>query len=210
MHVMADIETFGSRDDAQIMQLSAVAFELNGSVCEPHELLQYEDRWFDAAIAPYDGSRDASNGAFWADPEQAEAFARIQAQPQVYIGRALERFSTFVGDVLGKRGRIWALPPTFDLRIIRGNYKLTPFEVPWRYSQEHDLRTLLWMAAKMPQANVKAPDMTDKGLIKHYALHDAVVQATKAQAAYRALTLTGAQLVEERRAILARPMEKNK
>lgn len=210
MHISVDIETLGSRDDAQILQLSAVAFELNGGVCEPHELLQHEDRWFDATIAPYNGTRDADNEAFWAKAEQAAALARIRERPPVYIGHALEQFSKFVKSVLGKRGKMWALPPQFDLRIVRGNYKFTPFEVPWHYSQEHDLRTLLWTAAKVPQPNFRAPDMTDKGLLKHFGLHDAARQAVLAQAAYRALTLTGAQLVEERRAMLRGSVEKKK
>jgi hypothetical protein len=100
---------------------------------------------------------------------------------------------------LGKRGKMWALPPQFDLRIIRGNYAwaASHVPVPWHYSQEHDLRTLLWLATKLPQANFKAPSMEGKGLIPHFALHDAAKQAVLAQAAYRALTLTGAQRIAE-------------
>lgn len=41
MHVMVEPD-FGKR------QIAAVAFELNGSVLAPHELLQYDDRWMHA------------------------------------------------------------------------------------------------------------------------------------------------------------------
>ena len=196
MHCMVDIEVAGSTDRGLLMQLSAVAFELGGGVCEPHELLQGDDRWFDAVIEPYTGGEvGRSNMKFWTAPEQAEAKAHIDAQPKIAIKAALASFSKFVDLWLGKRGKMWALPPQFDLRIIRGSYDMFKQKVPWHYSQEHDLRTLLWLATKLPQANFRAPDMEGKGLIKHYALHDAARQATLAQAAYRALTLTGAQRI---------------
>ena len=42
MHVMVASNRTGAA-----LRLSAVAFELNGSVMEPHEILQFDDRWFD-------------------------------------------------------------------------------------------------------------------------------------------------------------------
>lgn len=186
MHIMVDIETYGNRDNAQILQLSAVAFELDGKVREPHEMLQSEERWFDKVVQRYKGgSRDPSNVAFWKHADQAAVLARIEGQPKHAVAETLEAFGKFVNLWLGSHGKIWARPPQFDLRIIRGNYRGA---APWHHSQECDLRTLLWLAAKVPQI-VKAPDMAGKGLVKHYALHDAAVQATKAQAAYRALMI---------------------
>jgi hypothetical protein len=201
MHIMIDIETLGPSDRAQILQLSAVAFELNGSVCEPHELLQGDDRWIDIVfeLDGY-GETDSKTEAWWQQPEQIEAAVRIIAQrvrAGVSRSAGLEAFAKFVGLWLGKRGKMWALPPQFDHRIVRGNYGMIGEKVPWHYSQEHDLRTLLWLATKLPQANFKAPSMEGKGLIPHFALHDAAKQAVLAQAAYRALTLTGAQRIAE-------------
>ncbi len=193
MHISTDIETFGSGDDAQILQISAVAFELNGVVLDPHELLQYDDRWFDACIEPYYGSAEQSNCTFWHAPEQADALARIKGQPQVSIDAALDKFTSFVGRWLGKRGSIWAHPVTFDLRILRGAYREAKRKTPWEWSQEQELRTLLWAAKKVPRTNFRVPDMSTAGFVKHYALHDAVVQAIQAQAAFRALSLTAAQ-----------------
>ncbi len=193
MHISTDIETYGSGDDAQILQISAVAFELNGTVRDPHELLQYDDRWFDAVIEPYYGSRDASNVNFWAGQEAATALERISVQPRISIDTALDRFSAFVGHWLGKRGSIWAKPTTFDLRILRGAYREAKKKTPWEWDQQQELRTLLWAAKKVPRPNFRVPDMSTTGFIKHYALHDCVIQAIQAQAAFRALSLTAAQ-----------------
>ncbi len=193
MHIMVDCETYGSGDDAQLLQVSAVAYELNGVVLDPHELLQYDDRWFDAVIEPYYGGRDASNVAFWAGAEAAAALERISSQPRISIDAALDKFTSFVGRWLGKRGSIWAKPVTFDLRILRGAYREAKKKAPWEWSQEQELRTLLWAAKKVPRTNFRVPDMSTAGFVKHYALHDAVVQAIQAQAAFRALSLTADQ-----------------
>jgi hypothetical protein len=210
MHIMTDIETFGAQDDAQILQISAVAFELNETVLEPHELLQYDDRWFDAVIEPYAGKTLAGNLKFWSEAGEASghdahaARTRIMTQPRVSLYGALERFSAFVGHWLGKRGCMWAKPPQFDLRILRGNYVAqTSLAPPWHFSQEKDLSTLLWAARKVPRVNFRVPDMTQAGLVHHYALHDAVGQAVVAQAAYRSLAQFTAQRIADRGAMLA-------
>lgn len=192
MHLMVDLESYGSGDDAQILQISAVAFELTSVVLEPHELLQYDDRWFDAVIEPYYGGRDPSNIAFWASVEASTAFERINAQPRIGIDTALDKFVAFATRWLGKRGSIWAKPTTFDLRILRGAYGEAKKKAPWERNQEQELRTLLWAAKKVPRINFRVPDMTTSGLVKHYALHDAVIQAVHAQAAFRALSLIAA------------------
>lgn len=203
MHIMTDIEMLSSADTAQILQISAVAFELNGTVLEPHELMQYDDRWFDACILPYYGTVDARNAQFWQGPEAQQALQRIEAQPQIHIDEALGRFSAFVGRWLGKRGFMWAKPPSMDLRIIRGAYREAKLEKPWRNGQEKDLTTLIWAARKVPRTNFKVPVMAGAGLIPHYALHDAVEQAVVAQAAFRSLTYFTAQRSADRNAMLA-------
>jgi hypothetical protein len=203
MHIMADIETFGSQTHAQILQISAVAFELNETVLEPHELLQYDDRWFDACIVPYTACTEPGNLQFWTSDEAAAASERIARQPKVEIIDALSRFSAFVGRWLGKRGCMWAKPPQFDLRILRGNFDCeTTIAAPWHFSQEKDLGTLLWAARKVPRVNFRVPDMAGAGFVKHYALHDAVQQAVVAQAAYRSLAHFTADRIAARNAML--------
>jgi hypothetical protein len=182
MHISIDIETLAPTDKAQIIQISAVAFELNGAVCEPHELLQFEDRWLNIYLKDYEGDRDPKTLAWWSEPEQADGKRE-----------AMTTLAAFCELWLGKRGKLWALPPTFDLRILRGFYGA--FRVPWHYTQEFDLRTLLWMAEKVP--GVKAPSFEGKGLVKHFALHDAARQATLAQVAYRALIMSGNARAEQ-------------
>lgn len=204
MHIMVDIETLSPESTGRILQVSAIAFELNGKVQDPHELLQYEDRWFDAVIRPYPtGHEDARTMQWWASDEPAAAKKLLDARPQEALTSALMRFSAFARHWLGKRGGVWAKPPQFDLRILRATYEAFGYPAPWHYRQEHDLRTLVWVARKVPQVYFQVPSTAGAGLVPHYGLHDAVEQAVLAQAAHRALTLTAAARSRERRATLA-------
>lgn len=193
---MIDIETTGSQDDARILQIAAVAFELNGKVQEPHEILRDAERWYDVSVIYPDLGRqptvDRSNIEFWQQPAQQVAYDLLARRPAVVVQDALEGLGAFLLRWLGKRGGVWAKPPSFDLRILRGHYQIygePDLALPWSGAQEYDLRTLLWGAKKVQGAHFRVPDMSGAGLTAHFALHDAVRQAVVAQAAFRALGL---------------------
>lgn len=189
MQVMVDIETLGTGTNARIIQIGAVGFDYNEGVLEPHELLQMEDRCFNARVANYPGAREDSGArTFWADPAQAEALAAIERMDEQPLAEVLTKLAKFIKEWLGTRGALWAKPPQFDLRIISEAYALAGLERPWHYRHERDLRTMLYLAKQVPLTGFKAPDISGARLLDHYALHDAVQQAVVAQAAFRSLS----------------------
>ena len=166
-----------------------IGFDFNERVLEVHELLQMEDRCFNMRIANYPGAREeASNAAFWADPAQAEALAAIQRMEETPLPVVLAKLSKFLTEWLGTRGKLWAKPPQFDLRVIADAYGLAGMERPWHHRHEHDLRTMLYLAKQVPLTGFKAPAISGAKLVHHYALHDAVEQAVISQAAFRSLS----------------------
>lgn len=191
MEIMTDIELYRNPDaSVKIFQISSVAFDLDGKIGDPHELIQQEDCWFDAVIPNYRGFVKESAGRWWDQPEQAPARASLLAAAEArgeQIESALDRFARFVGARLGKKGGHWANPPGFDLDVIRANYSEYGERAPWRRQQERHMRTLMEMVKRL--APVKMPDVSEAGLIRHNGLHDAARQATLVQAAYRQLGL---------------------
>lgn len=208
MQVMTDIECYGDDNDRRILQISAVAFDLDGRISDPHELLQTEDCWFDGVIewdvsdydnepANFPANRDTRE--WWAAAPQAparelllKAVAERASTPKAMlydvVPALLSRFSKFVVARAGKKGGMWALPPTYDLKVLRDLYEYIPAPVPWHYKQERCARTALEMSRRL--ATVKGPDMETVGLVKHNGLHDAARQAVLVQAAYRSLGLS--------------------
>ena len=186
---MVDVEALGSGKNGRLIQLGAVGFDFNEGVLEVHELLQMEDRCFNMRVALYPGAvEEPSNVAFWLDPKQAPAHTEIMRMEEHPLPEVLTKFSKFLKEWLGTRGKLWAKPPQFDLRLIDDAYTLAGIPRPWEYRHEHDLRTLLYIARQVPLSGFKAPDVSNAKLVPHYALHDAVEQAVIAQAAYRSLS----------------------
>jgi DNA polymerase III epsilon subunit-like protein len=207
MQVMIDVETLGSGKNGRVIQIGAVGFDFNEGVLEVHELLQMEDRCFNMRIAPYAGAtEETGNHEFWDDPKQAPALTEIQRMDEVPLAEVLAKFSKFMKGWLGTRGKVWAKPPQYDLRLISDAYDLAGIERPWHYRHEHDLRTLMYIARQVPLSGFKAPDVTHSKLIPHFALHDAVEQAVICQAAYRSLShFAGVRSVKNRDRLSALP-----
>jgi hypothetical protein len=197
---MLDVETLGPPPYGRLLQIGAVGFDFN-KVLEPHELLQRNLLIFDMIIdtdvggegtGPYLSATTTDNDtvAWWLKPEQRAAYDAINLSN----GRGtplecLTQFSGWVSRNLGKKARVWAKPPLFDIQILRHSFKAVGLECPWQHRQEACLRTLLWTAGHVsPLSKMVVPSIEAAGLIKHYALHDASIQATVAQAALRTLT----------------------
>jgi hypothetical protein len=196
---MVDIEALGPPPYGRILQIGAVGFDFN-KVLEPHELLQRNLLIFDMVIdldhdTPdtnkfCDATRlDQDTLDWWNEPSQEAARTAINLSPR--RGTPLEcltAFSSWIKRNLGKKARVWAKPPMFDLGILRYSFQIAGLKCPWAHRQEACLRTLLWTAKHANPLDFKVPSITTAGLIPHYGLHDAAEQVTLAQAAMVALS----------------------
>lgn len=176
---MIDLETV----DNGLLQIGAVAFDFN-AVLEPLEHLQKDPLCFAVTVADVRIPHDH----FWGKPEQKAALRSIHLGSTARLDEALSAFAAWVPRNLGKKARVWAKPPAFDLSFLRVQFAAFDIECPWHYRQEHDLRTLTWVAQHIYGVDFKFPSIENTGLIQHNGLHDAAIQATIAQAALRTVT----------------------
>lgn len=172
--------------DNDLLQIAAVAFDFDRGVLEPIEHLQKDPLCFSRTI-PY-ALKDINPDHFWAKQEQKPALDSLMKGKHSNLECALYDFATWVPRNLGKKARVWAKPPAFDLSFLRRGFEKYIIECPWHYSQEHDVRTLMWVAQHVYGVDFKVPSIENTGLVKHNALHDAALQATLAQAALRTVT----------------------
>jgi len=181
MDVMVSVKSVGT----DIYSIGVVAFELDGTVQEPHELLQYNQRCYHWRVA----ASPAHEGAFgsqralddWAQAQKVDITTALRALDVV--------LNTPRRGLLLKRGRIWASPKGVGLEPLRRAYRVLGIPQPWEERQELDYRTLFWAGNKVPDSYVRAPDLSEADLIEGHALHDAACQVVVLQAAYRALML---------------------
>jgi hypothetical protein len=199
MEIMVDVESLGPPPYGRLLQIGAVGFDFN-KILEPHELLQRNLLIFDMVVDVDHDTPDTEKFLsatridqdtldWWSLPAQQEAVVSINLSPR--RGTPLEcltSFSSWIKRNLGKKARVWAKPPMFDLGLLRYSFQIVGLKCPWDHRQEACLRTLLWTAKHANPLDFKVPSITTAGLIPHYGLHDAAEQATLAQAAMVALS----------------------
>ena len=179
MDMMIDIETMGTRPDAQITQIGAVLFEprsggklLNASGFKEYVLIQ------DGA-----GSIDHATVCFWLQEKSAAALGRGMEEHALPLAEVLNKLTDFPDSCnVGWHNveRVWAKPPNFDLSIIASAYAKYGMNPPWDHRSTRCARTLFDITGG-------APEIDWTGFVAHDALDDAIGQAMQVQKAFASI-----------------------
>lgn len=177
MDVMIDLETIGTRPDAQILQIGAVFFEAKsrGKILNDKPFNKY------CKVQDGLGSVDHDTLAFWLN--QA---AGNKAHPMVLgFSEKAELMEDVLADLLvwpqeiqltwGDIETVWSKPSNFALPILASAFNKFGAEAPWDHRATRCLRTLLAIKGE--------PEVDWQGLTHHDALDDAIGQAMTVQAA---------------------------
>lgn len=155
-HVMVDIETMSTRNNAAILSIGAVIFDTE----------KITDEFYinvDLATSVEAGLHICPNTImFWM--EQSDAARSALVSEGVTLHQALKKFKTFVG----VNPHIWGNGATFDPVILENAYHAIGEKAPWKYSKARCYRTLAALAPYVVKERVGA---------HHNALDDAKTQA---------------------------------
>lgn len=171
MHVMIDLETMGTRPDAPIIAIGAVAFlpdrqhkdgavELGGISKEFYAAVDLGSSVASGAVI------EASTVMWWmGQSDEARAAITKDGEPYSLVG-ALQALAGWIfwQDVEG----VWGNGATFDNVILRQSYVRTAVPCPWPFWLDRCYRT---MKSMYPQV-----EMARSG-VHHNALDDARTQA---------------------------------
>lgn len=168
-HIMVDLETLGTGNDALILSIGAVKFT-------PTEIVDSFHVGIDPVSAQQAGLKiDAATVMWWFDPERAAAREALLGLERVDLGSALLGFRDWCGD---DDVTLWGNGATFDNVILRGAFAAMRFEYPAKFWNDLCFRTLKRLA----------PDVkVEREGTHHDALDDATYQARLWQAIYARL-----------------------
>ena len=158
MHIMLDLETMGTRPDAPIIAIGAVAFDKEGVHASFYEVLSL-------AWAVRDGAVMSPETVIWwlqQSDEARSAITRGGIEPRVALGR----FSRFVE--LHRGDAMWGNGASFDNVILSETYLRLGMKAPWPFWKDKCYRTAKGMY----------PDVAlERSGTHHNALDDARSQA---------------------------------
>lgn len=162
---MVDLETMGTRADAPILSIGAVAFDSkNGILGE-----RYYTTIDLASAVKFGGRIDPSTVAWWMQQSE-QARKDVLGGMQLDIVTALHDFSTWLHEKCApkKAVRVWGNGADFDCTILSESYKRCGIEPPWEFWNSRCYRTI---KAVYPNVEMKRTGT------HHNALDDAISQA---------------------------------
>lgn len=173
-HVMVDIETLGTRPDAAIVTIGAVAFDFDSG--------GIQDRKFYVNINPRSAEQvgcsvDIGTVMWWMQQPEAARNALISSNA-LTLTHALTQLTEFLQAVraTNRSGRLsfWANDPDFDAKILATAYQLCGLATPWQFWETRSCRTMLALGQRYKFEAKKELPRTGT---HHNAVDDAEYQA---------------------------------
>jgi len=172
-HVMVDLETMGTGNEAAIVSLGAVKFDpMAAGIIDAFYV-----RVDLASSVAFRLKIDPSTVMWWMDPERNSARKALLRDEAHDLGTALDGFSQWFGT---ESLPTWGNGATFDNVILRNAYAKIGFECPWKYTHDRCYRTFKCLAPGL--------EASPTG-VWHQALDDATSQARHLQAIVKYLGL---------------------
>lgn len=135
--VMVDIETLAVSPDATILTIGAQGFDPFSD--------RFTDETFYARItleSQEDRAVDDSTVEWWSNQNEEAREEAFGEENRIPLKEALEQLTP----ILWKAERIWANGVTFDMVILEHAYKTNGLNMPWKYFQVMDARTIYKIA----------------------------------------------------------------
>jgi exodeoxyribonuclease VIII len=160
--IMIDLETMGTRPDAAIVAIGAVAFDLETGTVGGRFYVSVDL----GSSMERGGTVDAATITWWMK-QSDEARGAWQDSP-LPLSHALSRLSKFFTDYAPESVRVWGNGAAFDNAILRNAYTQCGLRAPWKYTNDRCFRTVRGL-------HPPAPALERAGTY-HNALDDAVFQ----------------------------------
>ena len=159
-HVMVDLETLGNGNDAVIISIGAVAFDVDAGLGDEFYMNVDPQSCVDAGL-----KMDVSTVMWWMQ-QSDEARAAFETK-----GQPLELVLATFSEWFPEGATLWGNGATFDNVILGSAYRAIGVKQPWEFWNDRCYRTLknLWPDSKLARIGAH-----------HNALDDARSQAAHA------------------------------
>ena len=166
--IMIDLETASTQFNAAILTIGAIKFNSYDSKCKDKlEEMNTFYRRIDLA-SQVNCHVDPKTMEWWqSQSEDAKNEVFGNDSNRIPIQQALTEFASWIGN---KETVVWANGTDFDCTILRESYRLIGKELPWKFWNQRDTRTVYALA------DVRLKNHVGKDSQKHHALYDCYSQ----------------------------------
>jgi exodeoxyribonuclease VIII len=166
--VMVDLETLSVRPNAAILVIGAIKFNRGEKWKDDFDIKDLDKLDFFYVRIKLDSCANAGlhidpvTEKWWSEQDEESKYEALTNPFRVSLKEALMSFKEWFG--YNHYTKIWGNGSSFDCTILGEAYKRCGMEIPWKFFNERDLRTV------MDLGNVRMCDLPQYG--KHNALYD--------------------------------------
>lgn len=178
--VMLDIETLSTKKTAAIPSIGAVFFDpLTGSIGNKFYRTITRKSCEEAGLHVDDAT------VAWWEGQSDEAKAALNCPNSIPLKQALLELENWIWENIDSQlPEVWGNGPSFDCAILDNAYSSVGMKLPWRYSHERCVRTMVSLGRNLLQMDPKKKPMDG---VAHNALADAEHQAKYVSEIYQKL-----------------------
>jgi hypothetical protein len=159
--IMLDIETYSTNPNAVILTIGAIKFNRSDDLIPLDKMEKFYRRITLDSCISLGMHIDPNTARWWSNQSKVSLYEALKNKDRVPIQQALHEFSKFC---TGKE-LIWANSPCFDCVILNQAYEACKLEIPWKFWNTRDCRTLY----DLGKVNLK--DIIGN-LSPHHAIYD--------------------------------------
>ena len=159
-NVMLDIETLSTAPNALILTIGAIKFD---RFVDINKDIKKTDFFYRRIVIDTENSNfqiDEKTKIWWNKQEQKVKYEALVNPDRTPLDEALLQFNVW----FGKSKYVWSNGSVFDIVIMENAYKAFSIDVPWKFWNIRDVRTI------MDVAQVYKSDFSNKS--PHNALED--------------------------------------
>ena len=161
--VMIDIETLSTENNAIILTIGAIKFNRSGKIKELKDMETFYERVCKESCESFGMHSDENTIKWWNSQDEKAKYEALLNVDRTDIKLVLGKLSLFLRNCKC----VWANSPNFDCIILENAYKACKLQVPWKFWNVRDCRTVYDLA------NIKLSSM---GETSHNSLEDCYSQ----------------------------------
>jgi hypothetical protein len=177
MEVMIDIETLSTQKNAVILTIGAMKFDRYNENKTIEELEKFYCRINKDSCIKLGMAIDEETQKWWETQNHEAKYEALLNPDRIDIKIALNKFKLFLSNVKC----VWANSPNFDCTILENAFKVCNIEVPWKFWNLRDCRTIY----DLGKVNLKSINNNNK----HDAISDCYSQILCVQKCIKNLNL---------------------
>jgi hypothetical protein len=181
-NIMIDIETLSTKNNAVILTIGAVKFSMKEKE-EKEKTKKFYLRIDLQSCIKLKMHIDNNTEKWWKEQSKDAQYEVFENPDRVSIKDALIELSDFIKDAKC----IWANSPNFDCIILENAYNSCKLEIPWKFWNLRDCRTL-YSLANINLTTFKKINET-KYITNHNALDDCIVQILALKESFKILNI---------------------